>query len=75
MVIEMYGLERVKDLEDVYSRQGIDEVLQIKTHYESLDISGSNKIYYLSFRLPATIPDRDEELRQLIMSNTIPEIK
>src|SRR6187431_2850083 len=30
MVIEMYGLEKVKDLEDVYSRQGIDEVLQIK---------------------------------------------
>jgi len=41
-------------------------LLQIKTHYEALDIAGSNKIYYLKFQLPAVIPDLDEELYQML---------
>ena len=40
------------------------EELKIKTHYEQLDIAGSNKIFYLSFSLPNLIPDLDEALQE-----------
>lgn len=60
-VIKLYGLIPVKDCNDVYG-QDQNEVLKIKTHYEALDIAGSNKIFYLKFQLPPAIPDLDEEL-------------
>ena len=60
-VIELYNLVLVEDYNDVYAGNS-SELLQIKTHYEALDIAGSNTIYYLKFQLPAVIPDLDEEL-------------
>lgn len=68
MVIEMYGLTLSGISEDVYGSGNVSPELSIKTHYESLDISGSNKIFYLSFRLPAEIPDKDEELKFMLQS-------
>lgn len=66
-VIELYGLEIEEDLDDVYKTPDIPDELGIKTHYESLDIAQSNRIHYLRFRLPETIlPDRDEELKEMI---------
>jgi len=64
-VIELYKLVLVEDSNDVYGGSP-SELLKIKTHYEALDIAGSNKIYYLKFQLPAVIPDLDEELYQLL---------
>lgn len=64
-VIELYQFQLVEDCDDVYAKTN-NEVLKIKTHYEALDISGSRKIYYLKFKLPAVIPDLDGELYTLL---------
>ncbi len=64
-VIEMYGLRCIEDYNDAYT-QTDNEVLKIKTHYESLDIAGSNKIFYLKFTLPAVIPDHDKQLQEIL---------
>ncbi len=64
-VIELYKLVLVEDCNDVCANKP-SELLQIKTHYEALDIAGSNTIYYLKFQLPAVIPDLDEELYRLL---------
>ena len=64
-VIELYKLVLVEDCHDVYANNP-SELLQIKTHYEALDIAGSNKIYYLKFQLPATLPDLDDELYSIL---------
>ena len=65
-VIHLYDLILEADIEDVHQSQNPGEALKIKTHYESLDIAQSQKIYYLRFALPvATLPDRDHELKDL----------
>lgn len=51
-VIDWCGLELFHDLPDVHAFDAIPEDLHIKTYYESLDIAGSNKIFYISWRLP-----------------------
>ena len=61
----MYQLFLVEDCNDVYASNP-SESLSIKTHYEALDIAGSNTIYYLQFQLPTTIPNLDEQLQQLL---------
>lgn len=66
-VIELYGLELVKKIEHLYQEPVISPELAIKTHYEGLDIAQSNRIHYLSFRLPETpLPDHDEKLHELV---------
>ncbi|MEN9964725.1 MAG: hypothetical protein RL582_1820 [Bacteroidota bacterium] len=65
-VIEMYGLRLLESNEDVYAGQNIDERLQIKTHYEGLDIAKSERIFYLRFMLIDEIPDKDQQLQELI---------
>jgi tRNA (guanine-N7-)-methyltransferase len=65
-VIEHYDLSPVIDMENVYAQGNIDEVLKIKTHYEGLDIAQSNRIFYLQFRLPSIIPDKDDVLKQKV---------
>ncbi len=58
LVIERYGLNLVESFEDVY-RQTDRRELNIKTHYEALDIAQSATIFYISFTLPEQIPDID----------------
>lgn len=65
-VIELYQLELVSDIDNVYQQPQISEVLKIKTHYEGLDIAQSNRIFYLQFRLPPVIENKDEQLKQLV---------
>ena len=65
-VIEMYNLVLVDLSEDVYANSGIEEKLAIKTHYESLDIAQSKKIFYLKFRLPEIIPFKDDQLQNFL---------
>lgn len=64
-VIELYGLLLVEENEDVYGAAHHPE-LDIKTHYEGLDIAQSKKIFYLHFRLQGIIPNLDEELQTKI---------
>ncbi|MGE5109159.1 MAG: tRNA (guanosine(46)-N7)-methyltransferase TrmB [Sphingobacteriales bacterium] len=66
IVIELFGLTLVKDIDNVYAQSAIEEVLKIKTHYEGLDIAQSKSIFYLQFKLPAVIPDKDDELKQIV---------
>jgi tRNA (guanine-N7-)-methyltransferase len=64
-VIDMYGLTCVEDYDNVYA-QASSEVLKIKTHYEALDIAGSNRIFYLKFTLPDEITDKDKMLQEIL---------
>lgn len=66
-VIRMYGCSALENYDDIYSQVEIGEELKIKTHYESLDIAQSNRIHYLRFTLPATMPgnEMDEKLKEL----------
>ena len=66
-VIELYGLELQEETDNLYALPAISPELKIKTHYEGLNISQSNRIYYLRFSLPSSpLPDRDEELHDLV---------
>jgi tRNA (guanine-N7-)-methyltransferase len=60
-VIDRYGCTLHEDSDNVYAMDTIKPELQIKTHYESLDIAGSNRIHYLSFSLPAELPGREHD--------------
>jgi len=67
-VINMYGCDLHADDDNVYDRQDITDELKIKTHYESLDIAGSNRVHYLCFSLPGQLAgkEKDSELKQLL---------
>lgn len=73
LVTEMYGCTIHTDYDNVYQQPELSEDLKIKTHYESLDIAGSNRIHYLSFSLPAILPgkEKDEELKQILKDATV----
>jgi tRNA (guanine-N7-)-methyltransferase len=65
-VINMYGIHLLESCDDVYAQAVVDERLKLKTHYESLDIAGSKKIFYIKFQLPEIIPIQDDVLQQLL---------
>lgn len=66
-VARLYDLTVETDIEDMYQQEKLSDALKIKTHYESLDIAQSQKIYYLRFSLPVeTLPDKAKELKELI---------
>ena len=82
-VIELYQLILLEDITDVNAVNTRDD-LKIKTHYEALDISQSNTIYYLKFKLPLIIIDIDDkfqdelkltESNNLILKDTINLLK
>jgi tRNA (guanine-N7-)-methyltransferase len=70
-VIGLYGCIVHTDYNDLYKEAGIAEELKIKTHYESLDIAGSNRIHYICFSLPGQLPgkEKDEELKALLKAH------
>jgi tRNA (guanine-N7-)-methyltransferase len=64
-VIDLYKLELLEDYDNVYEQPSLSPELQIRTHYEGLDIAQSNRIHYLKFRLPAEpLPDIDKPLQE-----------
>lgn len=67
-IIELYDCLIHYDSADVYKESTISDELKIKTHYESLDIAGSNRIHYLCFSLPAQLPGKeaDIELKEIL---------
>src|SRR5215204_3250431 len=65
-VIQLFNLKVEADIEDLHAYPYRSEELEIKTHYESLNIAQSQKIFYLRFVLPnETLPDKDQELKDL----------
>lgn len=68
-VIELFNLTILSDCDDVHGQPVVSEELKIITHYESLDIAKSEKIFYLSFTLPDVIPDKEKELSETILIN------
>lgn len=56
LVIELYGCTLHKASDNVYADAVIADELQIKTHYESLDIAGSKRIHHICFSLPKQLP-------------------
>lgn len=69
-VVEMYGCTLHQATDNVYAQSEITPELQIKTHYESLDIAGSNRVHYVCFSLPAHLPGKelDTQLHELLKS-------
>lgn len=67
-VIATYGLTLLIEDDNIYSRESVSQELSIKTHYEGLDIAGSNKIHYLCFLLDKEMPiEKDQELKDLVL--------
>ena len=66
LVIKLYDLPVVSDIDNINLLEDISDELKIKTHYESLDIARSNCIFYICFTLPEIFPDNDEPLMQLL---------
>jgi tRNA (guanine-N7-)-methyltransferase len=66
LVTELYHLPLLEDSDDIHSVPTKDE-LQIRTHYEGLDIARSSRVHYLCFSLPgADLPRLDELLQEKI---------
>lgn len=68
LVIDLYNCSIHIDYDDAYSKPSLTDDLKIKTHYESLDIAGSNRIHYLCFSLPDHLPgkEKDELLKKIL---------
>ncbi|WP_276502542.1 tRNA (guanosine(46)-N7)-methyltransferase TrmB [Terrimonas pollutisoli] len=68
LVIDLYECAVHTDYDNAYSQPSISDELRIKTHYESLDIAGSNRIHYVCFSLPDTLPgkEKDELLKKIL---------
>ena len=61
-VIELYNCTLLHDSDNIYNSDTIEPELTIKTHYESLDIAESNRVHYLRFSLPQTIPGKEMDV-------------
>jgi tRNA (guanine-N7-)-methyltransferase len=67
-VISLYGLDVLVDDDNVFSKTDVHQDLRIKTHYEGLDIAGSNRIHYLKFKIEGPLPiEKDEILKATIL--------
>ena len=66
-VIDYYGLTLQDDITDLYATPPADPVLNIKTHYESLDIAGKARVHYVRFQIDQLLPEeKDIQLKELI---------
>ena len=67
LVINLFELPLLEDMDNVYAGANIKPELHIKTHYEGLDIAGSNRIHYLSFSINKELPlALDTQLKSLL---------
>ncbi|HEX8462428.1 MAG TPA: tRNA (guanosine(46)-N7)-methyltransferase TrmB, partial [Segetibacter sp.] len=70
LVISLSELEILSELDDVYAQEKLSADLQIKTHYEGLDIAKSSRIHYLRFSLNKSISDEiDAQLKQILIED------
>lgn len=70
-VIEIYGLKTISDINDLYKNENSKAELNIKTHYEGLNIAKSNTIFYLCFTFPGNIDDSDEKLNAELINEKV----
>lgn len=64
-VIDLFELPVLADSDNVYAQADVIPDLKIKTHYEGLDIAGSNRIHYLKFNIDKVLPvEKDEILKE-----------
>ena len=70
-VIALYELKLHTDFDSLYQQPELSPELQIKTHYEGLDIAGSNRIHYLCFSVNKQVlpTDKDVLLKQWVFEN------
>jgi tRNA (guanine-N7-)-methyltransferase len=69
-VIDLYDLELLVDDDNIYAKGTVSPELSIKTHYEGLDIAGSNRIHYLRFRLQKDmLVELEQVLKEMFMNN------
>ncbi len=70
-VIDLYGCPLLEDTDNVYAAEKVPDELTIKTHYESLDIAGSNRIHYLRFGLPADLGNKEKDgvLKEILLKD------
>jgi tRNA (guanine-N7-)-methyltransferase len=61
-VIQLYDLPLHADTADLYAQASLTPDLMIQTHYEGLDIAGSNKIHYLKFSIGNSGLDLSKDL-------------
>ena len=73
LVIDLYNCPIHANYDNVYSQPAITDELRIKTHYESLDIAGSNRIHYVCFSLPDQLPgkEKDELLKKILKDEPV----
>jgi tRNA (guanine-N7-)-methyltransferase len=65
-VIDLFGLQLIGKTDHVYGEADISPELQIKTHYEGLDIAQSSRIHHIHFRIDKDLPpEKDEVLKQM----------
>lgn len=62
IVTAMYDCTVHHDMADLYKEKQIADELNIKTHYESLDIAGSNRVHYICFSLPAELAGTERDV-------------
>ena len=67
LVINLFDLPLLQDCENIQDQIPDNKDLQIKTHYESLDIAQSKRIHYLQFEIskPLTV-EIDELLKKIL---------
>ncbi len=61
-MIEHNKLECLADTDDLYNSDLVDEVLSIRTYYESIWLKEGKKIKYLKFRIKDDIQDLTDEM-------------
>jgi len=67
LVLELHHLKAEVDLDNVHQTEHNIPELDIKTHYEGLDIAQSNRIHYLRFRLPQIkLENKEDILHELL---------
>ena len=68
LIIEKYNCNLIEDIDDIYRISEVSDELRIKTHYETLDIAGINRVHYLKFSLPEILPGKetDKELQEFL---------
>ncbi|MFN6374927.1 MAG: tRNA (guanosine(46)-N7)-methyltransferase TrmB [Chitinophagia bacterium] len=66
-VINLYGLQLFEESDDISRDLKQNPELLIKTHYEGLNIAGSNRIHYLKFVLTGELKiENDEKLAEIV---------
>ena len=67
LVVNLFHLPLLQDFDHVYQQAPDNKDLQIKTHYESLDIAQSERIHYLQFEVSQPLHlETDKQLKNTL---------